>query len=251
VEKTEQETPMPQRETAELIGKLFRVDAFERVSGSAVYTDDVILPEMLHGAILRCPYPHAMVKQVDVSSAAKLLGVRTVLSGADPESKITGPYPWWVPDGPPMLLLDPHCRYAGEEVAAVAAESSEQAWEATQAITVEYEPLPFVVNAELALGRGAVAVHDGGNLVRPVDIYERGDLVKGFAEADVVLEETYRTSCEIHTPLEAHVSVAHWDGGQLTVWTSTQAIFNEQKQIAAALNLPLSGVRVISHYVGV
>ena len=250
MEKTERGTPMPQRETAAPIGKLFRVDAFERVSGSAVYTGDVMLPDMLHASILRCPHAHAMLKQVDVSRAAKLSGVRAALSGADRESKITVPYPWWVPDGPPMLLFDPHCRYAGEEVAAVAAESSEQAWEATQAITVEYEPLPFVANAELALGRGTVAVHDGGNLVRPVDIYERGDLTKGFAEADVVLEETYRTSCEIHTPLEAHVSVAHWDAGQLTVWTSTQAIFNEQKQIAAALNLPLSGVRVISHYVG-
>src|SRR5438309_6518258 len=149
---------MPQMETAAPIGKWFRVDAFERVSGSAVYTGDVMLPEMLHAAILRCPHAHAMVKQVDVSRSAKLSGVRAALSGADRESKITVPYPWWVPDGPPMLLFDPHCRYAGEEVAAVAAESSEQAWEATQAITVEYEPLPFVANAELALGRGTVAV---------------------------------------------------------------------------------------------
>lgn len=242
---------MNERDAVSLIGKpLPRVDAFERVSGSAIYTGDVTLPEMLHAAILRCPHAHAMVTNVDVQAAAKLPGVRAVLSSSDPEARTKVPYPWWVPDGPPMLLFDPHCRYAGEEVAALAAESREEASEALRAIKVDYQQLPFVVKAEDAAQPGAVAVHEGGNLVRPVDVYQRGDLVRGFAEADVLVEQTYHTSCEIHTPLEPHVTVAHWNNHRLTVWTPTQAIFNEQKQISTALALPLSAVRVISHYVG-
>jgi len=245
------EKPENGGDAVSMIGRaLPRVDAFERVSGSAVYTGDVTLPEMLYAAILRCPHAHAVVKKVDASIASRLPGVRAILSSLDPEAKIKLPYPWWVPEGPPMLLFDTHCRYAGEEVAAVAAESQDQAWEALRAIKIEYEQLPFVLTAEDAVTPGAAAVHDSGNLVRPVDIYQRGDLVRGFAEADVVIEQTYRSSCEIHAPLEPHVAVAHWNGQRLTVWTPTQAIFNEQKQIAAALNMSLSAVRVISHYVG-
>jgi CO/xanthine dehydrogenase Mo-binding subunit len=227
-----------------------RADAFERVTGSAAYTGDSILPEMLHAATLRCPHAHAFVTRLDTSAALQLPGVRALLSSADPEARIRLPYPWWVPEGPSMLLFDPHCRYAGEEVAVVAAESEEQAWEAVHAIRVDYRQLPFVVAAENALKPGAVAIHERGNLVRPMDIYQRGDLDKGFAEADVVVDQTCRTSCEIHTPLEPHATVAHWSGDRLTVWTATQAIYNEQKQIAIALELPLNSVRVISHYVG-
>jgi CO/xanthine dehydrogenase Mo-binding subunit len=235
----------------DVVGKPFpRVDGFERVSGSAIYSGDVMLPGMLYAAILRCPHAHALVKRVDISPAEKLPGVRAVLSSADSEGKIVLPYPWWVPKGPLMFLFDPHCRYAGEEVAVVVAESQNQACEAIRAIKVDYEQLPFVSDAEAAIRPSAALIHEGGNLVRRADVYERGDLAKAFAEADVVAEQTFRTSAQIHTPIEPHVAVADWDGNHLTVWTPTQAIFNEQKQIATALNLPLSSVRVISHYVG-
>jgi xanthine dehydrogenase YagR molybdenum-binding subunit len=237
--------------STDIVGKpLPRVDAYERVSGSAIYSGDVMLPGMLHAAILRCPYAHALVKRIDSSVAEKLPGVRAMLSSFDPEAKIPLPYPWWVPKGPPMLLFDPHCRYAGEEVAGVAAESQAQAWNALRAIKVSYEKLPFISDAEDATKPGAARIHDGGNLVRPVEISERGDLAKGFADADAIVEQTFRTSAQIHTPIEPHVAVADWNANRLTVWAPTQAIFNEQKQIATALNLPLSSVRVISHYVG-
>src|SRR5436190_17471729 len=241
----------PSHSRADVVGKpLPRVDGYERVSGSAIYSGDVMLPGMLYAAILRCPYAHALVKHIDTSPAEKLPGVRAVLSSADPEAKVTLPYPWWVPKGPAMLLFDPHCRYAGEEVAVVAAESQYEAWEAVRHINVEYERLAFISDAADAIKPGATSIHDAGNLVRPVDVYERGDLAKGFAEADAVVEHTFRTSAQIHTPIEPHVAVGHWSGNRLTIWTPTQAIFNEQKQVATALNLPLSSVRIISHYVG-
>jgi xanthine dehydrogenase YagR molybdenum-binding subunit len=86
--------------------------------------------------------------------------------------------------------------------------------------------------------------------VREREAYDRGDVEQGFAEADHVLEETYRTPCEIHSPLELHGSVARWDGDRLTVWDSTQGVFGVQEQLARCLELPLSHVRVIGPYMG-
>ena len=101
-----------------------------------------------------------------------------------------------------------------------------------------------------SLQAGAPLVHEGGNRVKPPDRYKRGDVDKGFAEADVVLEQSYRTECEIHTPLERHGCVAEWSRDRLTVWPSTQGVYRIQSQLSAILGLPLSKVRVIGHYMG-
>ncbi len=240
-------TLTPWEETT-VVGKpLPRVDAYERVSGSAVYTQDIVLPGMLYGAILRCPHAHAKVKHVDTGKAAKMPGVHGIITDSTPGANI----PWHHgAKGAMSRLFDPHCRHEGEEVAAVAAESPHQAWDAAKAITVEYERLPFVTDIEDALNSGAPPVHEGGNRDGDSSVYQRGDTAKGFAEADVVLEETYRTSFEIHTPLETHASVAQWDGNRLTVWDSTQGVFAIQRSLAESLGLPLSSVRVACHYMG-
>jgi len=120
-------------------------------------------------------------------------------------------------------LFDPHCRYAGEEVAAVAAESQQQAWDAVRAIQVEYETLPFVIGMEEAMKRALRRWHEGSNQVSAPREIKRGDVAKGFAEADVVLEETYRTSCEIQAPLETHGSVARWMATTLPFGIPTRA----------------------------
>ncbi|MCW5979215.1 MAG: xanthine dehydrogenase family protein molybdopterin-binding subunit [Bryobacteraceae bacterium] len=242
--------PKPWGDTA-VVGKpVSRIDAYERLSGAAIYSLDVLLPDMLHAAILRCPHAHAIVKKVDASAALAMPGVRAVLTDADQEARIP-----WHPDAqgkPVSRLFDPHCRCEGEEVAAVAAETPQQAADALRRIRVEYETRPFVIEMEAAHRAGATQVHDGGNYVYPPGTgdTERGDVAKGFAEADVVLEETYRTSCEIHTTMEVHGSVAKWDGKRLTVWNTTQGVFDDQAALAAALKMPLSDVRVIGHYMG-
>ena len=246
------ETPLPAPQEpwgeTRVVGQpLPRIDAYERVSGSAIYPFDVTMPEMLHAAILRCPHAHAMVKRVDTSAAEKLPGVYAVVTGSTPGFDL----PWYqTRDGALSKLFDPHCRYQGEEVAAVAAETPYQAWDAVRAIAVEYEVLPYVVTAEDALKPGAPVIHQGGNRPGNPEVYQRGDVSKGFAEADVVLEQTYRTACEIHTPVETHGSVAKWDGDRLTLWESTQGVFWIQATVAQVLGLPLSSVRVIGHYVG-
>jgi xanthine dehydrogenase YagR molybdenum-binding subunit len=206
-----------------------------------------MLPDMLYAAILRCPHAHALVKKVELAKAREMPGVRAVLSDADAEARI----PWYSAGNRAVSrLFDPHCRFEGEEVAAVAAETPQQACDAVRAIAVEFEKLPFVTCMEEAVKPGAPAVLEGSAGQAAPAMSNRGDVEKGFREADVVLEETYRTSCEIHTPTEAHGSVARWDGDELTVWDTNQGPFRIQAELADALQMPHSKVRVISHYMG-
>jgi CO/xanthine dehydrogenase Mo-binding subunit len=244
------EAPKPWGKTRYVGKPLPRVDAYERVSGSAVFPSDVRLPNMIYGAILGCPDPNALVKRLDTSKAEKMPGVRAVIGGSTPEANLKWPYRQWRPPKEiSSMIFDPHCRFEGDAVAAVAAETPYQARDALRAIIVEYEVLPFVVDEQKALQSGASPVQDDGNLVQ-TEKYERGNVEKGFAEADLVLEETYRTACEIHTPMELHGCVAHWEGDRLTLWESTQGVFAIQSEVAAILGLPLAKVRVIGHYMG-
>jgi xanthine dehydrogenase YagR molybdenum-binding subunit len=223
------------------------VDAYERVSGTAVFPHDLLLPDMLHGALLRCPYPHAKVLSIDTSEAEKMPGVQTVITAKTPGADM----PWYERRGKAYgRLFDNHCRHQGEEVAAVAAETPLQAADALRAIKVEYEQLPFVVDDNEALAADSPPVQEGGNRVGDPSIGGRGDVVAGFAEADVIVERTYTTPCQIHAPMEPHGSVAKWDGNRLTVWDSTQGVFGIQEGLSRALGLPMSNVRVIGHYMG-
>ncbi len=132
------ETPRPASgvkpwQTTKVVGKpLPRVDAYERVSGNAVYPSDIIFPDMLFAAILRCPHAHAVVKDVDTREAEKAVGVRAVLSAKTPGADILWPYTPEVK----TKLFDPQCRFEGETVAAVAAETPYQAWDAVRSIKV-------------------------------------------------------------------------------------------------------------------
>jgi len=242
--------PKPWGET-KVVGKpIPRIDGYERVSGTAVFPADELLPDMLYAAILRCPHANAMVKKVDLSKAREMPGVRAVISDADAEAKI----PWFSSptDRTKTIsrLFDPHCRHEGDEIAAVAAETPLQAWDAVRAIQVEYEKLPFVSDMESALKPGAPAVLEGGNRAPQGAGIKRGDVAQGFAEADVVLEETYRTPTQMHTTLETHGSVARWDGDFLTIWDTSQGPFPTQQNLARILNMPISQVRVIARYMG-
>ena len=241
-----QERLEPLKGETRIIGKaLPRIDAYERVSGAAQYTYDVTFPDLLHAATLRCPHAHAMIKSIDTSKAENMPGVRAVLTGNSPGADIG----WYGRASNPLSkLFDPHCRYEGEEVAAVAADTPQQAWDAVKAIEVEYEELPFVVD-EKAMESGAPAVHESGN-IGELNEYNRGDVEAGFAEADVVLEETYSVSARIHLPMETHSSVVKWDGDNLTVWDSTQGVYTVMFTVAAALGIPYNKVRVICKYMG-
>ncbi|HKJ65295.1 MAG TPA: xanthine dehydrogenase family protein molybdopterin-binding subunit [Desulfopila sp.] len=230
----------------DVVGKpLPRVDGYERVSGTAQYPSDIVLPGMLYAAILRCPHPHARVLTVNTAKAEKMEGVRAVLSGSSEEANGIQ----WKYSDQTAPLFDPHCRFEGEAVAAVAADSWYQASDAIRAIAVEYEVLPFVVDHEKALQKNAAKVGAKDNLISE-DTYSRGNTNRGFADADMVFERNYATSCELHTPLELHGCVASWDRDRLTVWESSQGVYAVQSRIAEALGIPLSKIRVANHYMG-
>ena len=240
----------PWKQTNVIGQRIPRVDAYERVSGTAVYPSDLVLPRMLYGAVLRCPHPHATVKGVDIRKAEKMPGVHAVISGSAP-----GPNPGWKYSSFSRIefgtrIFETHCRYEGEPVAAAAAETPYQAWDAVRAIRVDYDVLPFVADEDKALAPEAPRIHDQGNQVGETQRYSRGDVHKGLQEADVVLEMSFNTACELHTPMELHGCVADWDGDSLTIWESTQGVYPVQNKVAEVLGLPLSKVRVINRFMG-
>ena len=226
-----------------IVGKgVPRLDGYEKVSGTARYAFDIVLPHMAYAQTLRCPLPHARIRSIDTSEAEKMPGVLGILT-----YKNAPKIPWYRTS----YLFDPHLRYEGDEVACVVAESPKIAAEALRKIRVEYEELPFVVDAAQAMKPDAPKLYESGNIVGgEPSVYQRGDVEKGFAEADVVIEDTFTTQVAVHNPTEPHCSVVNWDGDRLTVWDSTQGVFSVRDTIASALKLPASHVRVIKKYMG-
>jgi xanthine dehydrogenase YagR molybdenum-binding subunit len=225
-----------------VVGKSFsRVEGAEKVTGRARYAYDIRLPAQLYAKVLRSPHPHARIRRVDTTKAAALSGVRAVVSIEN-----TPAIPWYEES----FVFDRTVRFEGDEVAAVAAETEAIAEDALRLIEVEYEVLPFVIDLDEALRPDAPRLHPNGNLASEPEIYERGDLGAGFAEADVVIEHTYTTHAAIHNSLETHGCVATWEGDHLTLYASTQSVFDVRSQVAEKLKLPEHHVRVIKQHMG-
>ena len=221
--------PAPQPKPGEFkhIGKVTpRVDGRMVVTGAARYTHDLAFDNMLFGRILRSPHACADIVAIDLSAAQALPGVKAALK-----------------------LKEDRIRWAGEPIAAVAAVSERRAEEALALIKVEYKPLPHVTAPDKAMETGAPLVQDQGNVIKSNEA-ARGDVEKGFKEADLVLERTYKTSWEVHQPTETHGSVARWDGDDLTVWDSTQAVQSVRDGLARALAIPAGRIKILKHYMG-
>jgi xanthine dehydrogenase YagR molybdenum-binding subunit len=219
--------PWPEKPT--LLGtNVSRLDGPVKVSGGAKYAYDIKRPGMIFAKILRSPHPHARVLALDVTPAEKAPGVKAVLPWRKPGDKVV---------------------YQGDEVAAVAATTEEQALDALRMIKVQYEPLPHLANVEQATRSEAPAVFEGGN-VKVGAAEESGDLAAGFKAAAHIVENTYNTQVITHTCLETHGCVCEWNGAQLTAWVSTQAVHGTREGFAKALNIPITDVRVITEYMG-
>jgi xanthine dehydrogenase YagR molybdenum-binding subunit len=218
-----------------------RLEGREKVTGSARYTYDVRLPRQLCARVLRSPHPHARILNIDTSRAEVIPGVHAVLSSAN------APTIDWYDDS---FVFDTTVRFIGDEVAAVAAESEEIADDALRVIDVTYETLPFVTDFEAAMSPGAPSVRERGNIVDEAKNYERGDVEAGLRQADVVIDQTFRTASALHSSLEPHGCTAWWNGENLILWNSTQSIFTVREQVAQALGLPEHRVRVIKEHMG-
>ena len=245
-----------------------RPDGVDKVTGRAIYGADVQMAGLLHGKILRSPHAHARIRGIDVSRALALPGVKAVVTGKDlpgAADKIAD-----LGEGAVNLkylsdnvLAGEKVLYRGHAVAAVAATSPHIAEEALSLIQVEYEVLPPVVDVRAAMRDDAPVLHDDlktKSLGEPTDTvsniashiqFKLGDLEKGFAEADVVIEREFTTATVHQGYIEPHNATAHWNAdGRLTVWESTQGAFTVQKQLAEVLGIPVSQIRVIPAEIG-
>jgi xanthine dehydrogenase molybdenum-binding subunit len=218
------------------------IDAVERVTGQAKYTGDLELPGMLVARVLRSPHAHARIVTIDTSTAEALPGVKAVVTYKDaPKVPIQGHR---------QYVLNERVRFAGEAVAALAAVDAETADTALRLIAVQYEVLPFVLDPEEALKPVAPQLFPDGNLEGPPRILTRGDVERGLAECDRVIERVYHCPTMWSGSMEPRAAIAQWEDNRLTLWASTQSPVRVQANMTAQFNLPESHVRVIATYIG-
>jgi CO/xanthine dehydrogenase Mo-binding subunit len=235
-----------------------RIDAPGKVTGSAIYAADFALPGMLYGKVFRSAHPHARLVRLDTERAARLAGVRAVISAADvPDVR----YGAAVKDEP--VFARDVVRYVGQPVAAVAAVTREAAEAAVAAIEAEYEPLTPVLDLAAALAPGAPLVHERWQSYTAIPILQRdgnvcnraritvGDVERGWAEADRIFEHRFTTAMVHQGYTEPRAAVAAWDSsGQVTVWSNTQLPFDVQATLADILAIAPSRIRVIVPGIG-
>ncbi|HYF78383.1 MAG TPA: molybdopterin cofactor-binding domain-containing protein [Symbiobacteriaceae bacterium] len=248
-----------------VVGKSVRkVDNNKLVTGRPAFTDDIEYRGMLHARLLLSPHAHALIKRIDATKARALPGVHAVLTHQDlPRVSFTTAGQSYPEPSPfDTRSLDNKVRFVGDRVAAVAAETPEIAEEALRLIEVEYELLPAIFDPEAALLPGAPIIHDepdcsgiGGydatkNIAAEIHA-QVGNIEAGLAEADIVIERTYKVPQVQQTPLETHICITRLDeNDRLEVRTSTQVPFHVRRIIAPVLGLRPSQIRVIKPRIG-
>lgn len=217
------------------------------VTGKARYCPDLDFPGMLIGKLLYSPHARARIRKLDVSAARRMKGVFAVLTHADIPGENS--YLYAYPDQP-LLVVD-EVRFQGDAVAAVAAVDEQTADAALRAIEVEYEPLPGIFDALEAMQEGARQILPGADNIMMHKTYSTGNVAAALASAAVIVENTYRTQWAEHAFLETEGGVGRVDeDGVVVVYSSCQAPHRDRMQIARALGLPESRVRVITPYIG-
>ncbi len=230
-------------------GRHGKPDSLDAMTGVARFTDDLVLPRMLHAKILRSPHAHARIVRIDTTRAEMLQGVHAVVVGAEMPMRY-GIIPW-TPDE--QALAADKVRYVGDAVAAVAAVSEEVATAACRLIDVEYEVLPALTTPEAALAHPETRIHEAnrhGNVTKAVQL-AFGDVEGQLQAADLVVEGHYQFHGSTHGMLEPHCAIGHVDGrGLLTVWSSTQVPHYLHRELSKVLGIPTHQIRVIQPLVG-
>jgi 4-hydroxybenzoyl-CoA reductase subunit alpha len=227
-----------------------KIDAWAKVTGETRYADDLVLPRMAFGKLLRSSHPHARILRIDTAAARALPGVHAVITGADLPPVKFGILP--VSQDEEGLCTE-KVRMVGDAVAAVAAVDEETAERACRLIAVEYEPLPALMSIEESLGHPEIRIHeygDGPNVHKNVAL-QFGDVEAAFARADLVREDVFFYEGSTHLPMEQHAAVAHWGpDGKLALWSSTQTPHYVHRLLAKILDVPGAHIRVIAAPVG-
>jgi putative selenate reductase molybdopterin-binding subunit len=239
-----------------------RVDAVKLATGRGSFVDDIALPGLLHARILHSPHAHARIARIDASRARAMPGVASVLTHEDvPRVPYTTAGQGWPEPSPyDAVMLDRKVRFVGDRVAVVAADDPERALRACEAISVEYEVLPAVLDPERSMEPGAPVIHDepdasgikdsSRNLAAALEA-DVGDVARGFAEADRVFEATYRVPYVQQASIEPHITITWLDEDhRLMVRTSTQVPFHVRRIIAPLLGIPIRRIRVIKPRIG-
>jgi len=234
-----------------IVGRpLNRRDALEKVTGQAKYSGDIKLPNMLCGKILRCPHPRARIRRIETRRAEALPGVKAILTKDNAEGWRT----YWY--NVPQLAFAECITHEGQEVAAVAAEDITIAQKALDLIDVEYEVLPPMLDVEETLETSLLPLvadeeYPGREIYdRKPYVIKRGDIDKGFAEADVIVEDTYTTQASYHGTIQTRACVASWDNETLTVWDAIQGVWNSKEALGHSMGIAPEKVRVIVKYIG-
>jgi len=235
-------TPWTAGTPMEVVGECVpRMDALEKVTGQAVYTADVRRTGMLYAEVVRAPIAHGRVLTLDLAPALEVPGVRAVLQREEVEGVRYDS----------GQLFDQTIRFAGQPLAAVCADTPEAAARAAKAAIVRVETERHAVTVGAALAPHAPLVRPKGNTSKNSPrITTRGDVDAGQRAAEVVVRREFRTPTALHTAMEPHGAVAEWSGDHLTIWESTQGIFNTRSDVAQAFGLKLTQVRVIMDYMG-
>lgn len=229
------------------VGKsVIREDAIPKVTGQAMYAADIDKPGMLYGKVLLSSQAHALIKHIDIRAAQKMKGVKAILTARDiPGDNIYG----IAIDDQPALAKD-KVRFIGEPIIAVAAEELDIAEEAVRRIVVDYEPLPAVFDPLQALSPDAPKVHETGNLLLHTRV-RKGDISRGFDEAYTIVENLYQTHGQDHAPLEPESGCAWLEGdGTLVIFSATQYVFRDRRQIARVIGWPINRIRCINSTMG-
>ncbi len=251
--QTGQPLPTPQIDPSTHAGRVVgtiqpRPDAIAKVTGKAIYTDDIQFENMLHARVKRAGIPSGILRRIDVEKARKLDGVVAVLTAEDiPGEHYHGLV---IPDWPIMVGIGEQIRTVGDALAIVAAETRQIATQALDLIEVDIEPLPVIDHPIKAIQEDALRLHKNGNLLKHIKV-RKGDVEEGFAQADVVLEHTYHTPMHDHAFMEPECSIARiTPEGRMEIYVGSQIPYSDRNQVARALGVPEEQVRIIGQLIG-
>ncbi|MCK5767899.1 MAG: molybdopterin-dependent oxidoreductase, partial [Candidatus Atribacteria bacterium] len=223
---------------------IYKVDAQDKVTGKAQYSDDIYFDDMLYLKIKRAVYPHAYLCKLNIEKAKKLPGVVKIITAADvPHIKNFGLI---IKDQPVLIGIGEKMRYMGDALAIVVAESKEIASKAVRLIETEVEKLEIVSNPLRAMEDDAPLIHKDGNVLS-THFLEKGDIKKGLSDADIIEENVYKTTFIDQLPLQVEAGVAYYDkeSKNIKIWAPTQWLHDTQADIAQSIGFPKDKIRVI------